>query len=111
MSRSDASEGEPDVSAGATEPVQLTLSVLPDDRDYLDRRAAADCGGDRSAALRRVIAEARMLRHDLRGKIGALDLIEMCLTSDAMTRDEAARLIADLRRELREMIEAASRAE
>ena len=111
MSSSDASRDDDHGTLDAGEHLQLTLSVLPDDRDYLDRRAAADCGGDRSVALRRVIAEARMLRHDLRGKLGALDLIEMCLTSDAMTKDEAARLIADLRREMREMIDTASPAE
>ena len=112
MSRSDASPGEPGGPAGATERVQLTLWAFPDDRDYLDRRAAAaGCAGDRAAALRRVIAEARTFRHDLRGKLGALDLIELCLTSDAMTREEAARLIAALRRELRELIETATSGE
>ena len=97
--------GRDDARADAGgERVPLALSVLPEDCDYLDRRAA-ECGGDRSAALRRVFAEARTFRHDIRGKLGALDLIEMCLTTDAMTKDEAARLIAELRGEFRAMLE------
>lgn len=102
MPRADGRVGN---RARAAEP--LTLLVHADDREYLDRRAAAECGGDHSLALRRIIAEARTFRHDLRGKLGALDLIEMCLTTEAMTRAEAAELIAHLRREIREMIEAA----
>ena len=89
--------------------VLLEVWVRPEDREYLDHRAAeADDGGaagDRAAALRRVIAEARTLRHALRGKIAALDLIELCLTTDAMTREELVPLIAEIRREMREMIE------
>ena len=88
--------------------VQLTLCLLPEYRDYLELRAANDFGVDHSAALRRVVAEARTLRHDMRGKLAALDLIEVCLTSDASSTDEAAQLIAGLRREMREMLRAIS---
>jgi hypothetical protein len=88
--------------------VRVELSVRPEDRDYLDRRAAAECGGDRAAALGRVIGEARRFRHELRGKLGALDLIELCLTSNAMTAAEAASLVAELRREIHTLIEGAT---
>ncbi len=95
---------------GKGRPEPANLSIRADDRDYLDRRGA-ECGGDRSDGLRRVIREARTFRHDLRGKLGALDLIEMCLTNDAMTKDEAAKLIAELRREVRDLIEGAGEAD
>src|SRR5687768_2209389 len=104
MSEADGSRGRHEQGDDG-ERVLLSVAVPAADREYLDRRAAADCGGDPAAALSRVITEARTFRHDLRGKLGALDLIELCLASDAMTRDEAARLIAELRREIREMIE------
>ena len=103
MSRTDGPVGE----ANGPAPEPVTLLVRQEDQAYLDRRAANDCGGDRSAALRRIISEARTFRHDLRGKLGALDLIEMCLTSNAMTPAEAAQLISHLRREIGEMITAA----
>lgn len=92
------------------ERVSVNVTLLVEDRDYLDRRAA-DFGNDQGDALHRVITEARTFRHDLRGKLGALDLIEMCLTSDAMTRKEAAELIAGLRHEIRELIDGVAREE
>lgn len=91
--------------------VQLTLWVRTEDRDYLQRRAGSKSKGDCAAALARIIGEARTFRHDVREKLGALDLIEMCLTSDAMTKEEAVRLISDLRREIREMIAGAGSGE
>jgi hypothetical protein len=91
--------------AGGPGRVLLHVWVQAEDREYLDRRASADAGGDRAAALRRVIAEARTLRHDLRGKLAALDLIETCLATGAMTQQELAPLIAEIRREMRAMID------
>ena len=96
---------DPATAAGGGR-VRLELSATSSDADYLHRRAEAECGGDQSVAFGRVVTEARMLRHDLRGKLGALDLIEMCLTSDAMTKHEAAELIANLRSEIRAMLRA-----
>lgn len=105
MSNPDTSRDarDPPTAAGRSR-VRFELCANPQDADYLHRRADSECGGDRAVAFGRVVAEARMLRHDLRGKLGALDLIEMCLTSDAMTRHEAAELIANLREEIRAML-------
>ena len=87
----------------------IKCKVPKEDREYVDRRAVP-LNNNRSEAMRRIIHDSRRLRHDLRAKISALDMMERCIETNAATITDLQTWIREIREELNTMVREAAEA-